>query len=146
MPVTGQTGFAEMKIFDEGSLPGSGLLARFAEFTLTRSAVYSQVTEVDRGMVTVRSPKTASAAPAKPAHTVKLTWKANSSLVIGYNIYRSSSPDNFAEPKLNPAPIPDTIFIDTTVESHKTYYYATKAADARGNESSESNIVKVDVP
>ncbi len=90
--------------------------------------------------------KTASATPAMPAHSVKLTWRASSSPVTGYNIYRSTSPNNFAEPKLNSAPIPDTSFVDTTVESHKTYYYSTKAVDSRGSESSDSNIVRVDVP
>ena len=87
-----------------------------------------------------------SAAPSMPAHSVKLTWKASSSPVVGYNVYRGTSPNNFAEPKLNSAPIPDTSFVDNTVESHKTYYYATKAVDSRGNESTDSNIVRIDVP
>ena len=91
-----------------------------------------------------------SAAPVateRPSgHLVKLTWKASTSPVAGYNIYRSTTPGGFTEPKLNAAPVTDTPYIDTTVESDQTYYYAAKAVDAQGNESAVSNVAVARIP
>ena len=88
----------------------------------------------------------AAAAPAASGHSVKITWKASSSAVIGYNIYRSTSPNKFTEPKLNSEPITGTSYVDSTVESNKTYYYAAKAMDDHGNESDASNVAQARIP
>jgi hypothetical protein len=86
------------------------------------------------------------AAAAPQTHSVRLTWKASSSQVVGYKVYRSTSPDKFAPPSLNSALITDTSYVDTTVENSKTYYYAATAVDAKGNESPNSNIAKAVIP
>ena len=91
-----------------------------------------------------------SAAPvatARPSgHSVKLTWKASTSPVAGYNIYRSTTPGSFTEPRLNSEPVTGTTYLDTTVESDQIYYYAAKAVDAQGNESSVSNVAAAKIP
>ncbi len=96
---------------------------------------------------TARPVSAAPVATARPSgHSVKLTWKASTSPVAGYNIYRSSTPGSFTEPKLNSGPVTDTTYLDTTVESDQTYYYAAKAVDAQGHESSVSNVAVAKIP
>lgn len=90
---------------------------------------------------------TKSVAAATPStHSVKLTWKPSTSPVVGYNIYRSTAPDKFTDPKLNDKPVTDTSYEDKGVEGNKTYYYSTRAVDAKGHESPDSNIAKAIVP
>jgi uncharacterized membrane protein len=95
---------------------------------------------------TARSVSAAPTGARLSGHSVRLTWKASTSPVAGYNIYRSTAPSNFTEPKLNSTPVTDTSFIDTTVESNKTYYYAAKAVDAQGKESPVSNVAQANIP
>ncbi len=85
-------------------------------------------------------------AAAPSTHSVKLSWKPSTSPVIGYNIYRSITPDKFTGPKLNDRPVTDTSYVDKGVEGNMTYYYSTRAVDAGGNESPDSNIAKAIVP
>ena len=87
-----------------------------------------------------------AAAPAPSEHSVKITWKASTSPVAGYNVYRSTTPDNFREPRLNSELIKDTSYIDITVENSKTYYYAAKSVDGYGNESDASNVAQARIP
>jgi hypothetical protein len=93
---------------------------------------------------TTREHDTSAGSPSR--HSVTLTWTLSKSLVRGYNIYRSTLPDKFTEPKLNAAPIMGNAFVDTTVEGKKTYYYVARAVDVNGKESSDSNVAKADVP
>jgi len=76
---------------------------------------------------------------------VSLSWIASTSEVKGYNIYRKTSA-NGPYSKLNSTPHPDTKYMDTTVASDTTYYYATTAVSASGKESVYSNRVEVAVP
>jgi fibronectin type 3 domain-containing protein len=76
--------------------------------------------------------------PAAPAgamrHTATLTWKASTSKVSAYRIYRSTNPT--AEPGLLAVTPGDvTEYADTTVQSGKTYYYSVKAVSPNGTES-----------
>jgi len=89
---------------------------------------------------------TKSVAAAPVTHSVRLTWKPSTSPVVGYNIYRSTSPDTFNGPKLNDTLVTDTTYVDKTVQDNVTYYYSTRAVDAKGNESPNSNIAKAFVP
>ena len=79
------------------------------------------------------------------AHTVKLKWQASSSQVAGYNVYRSATPArNYV--RINSSPVPGTTFTDNTVESGLTYYYMTRAVDALGRESVNSNEASAVIP
>ena len=81
--------------------------------------------------------------PPGPLHSVSLSWKASSSPVLGYNIYRR---DALGVAKLNSAPVDGTTYVDRSVQPGQTYYYVTKAVTARGAESSASNEVRADIP
>jgi hypothetical protein len=79
-------------------------------------------------------------------HAVTLTWNASSSTVVGYNVYRSTvSGRDYV--KINAAMVKDRLsYKDENVESGKTYYYVTRAVDAKGKESGDSAEVVVRVP
>ena len=78
-------------------------------------------------------------------HTVTLTWRPSSSQVAGYNVYRSrTSRGNYL--RINPSPVPGFSYTDKTVENGLTYYYVTRAVDAQGRESVNSNETSAVVP
>jgi hypothetical protein len=81
--------------------------------------------------------------PPGPQHKVTLSWKASASAVVGYNLYRRGTSGVV---KLNLEPIPGTTYVDSTVQAGQTYFYVTKAVNARGAESMPSNEVRVDIP
>jgi hypothetical protein len=81
----------------------------------------------------------------RSTHTVKLTWKASSSKIAGYNVYRSTTPaGNYV--RINSSPVQGLTFADDTIESGLTYYYVTRAVDARGFESTNSNEARATIP
>ena len=81
--------------------------------------------------------------PAGPQHSVNLSWKASTSPVVGYNVYRRSTTGVV---KLNLELVTGTSYVDRTVQPGQTYFYVTKAVNARGTESSPSNEVRADIP
>jgi hypothetical protein len=76
---------------------------------------------------------------------VTLSWNPSTSQVSGYNVYRSTSPTG-ALIKINSKVDPETMYTDATIVSGSTYYYATTAVNASGQESAYSNRVEVVVP
>jgi hypothetical protein len=87
-------------------------------------------------------PKTASA-PSGRQHSVSLSWKASTSPIVGYNVYRRSTSGIV---KLNLEPITATSYVDRMVQPGQTYFYVAKAVSAKGTESIASNEIRVDVP
>jgi hypothetical protein len=83
--------------------------------------------------------------PSGKIHKVTLTWKASSSQVAGYNLYRSTTTGgNYM--KINSALVRGITYTDNTVEGGTTYYYVTRAVDAQGNESVNSNEITAAIP
>jgi hypothetical protein len=82
--------------------------------------------------------------PRAAAQSVTLAWDADlTQTVAGYNVYRSDSPDVLITHPLNgDTPVTDTSFTDTTVETHRYYYYAVTAVSPNGGETSLSNVVQ----
>jgi len=87
--------------------------------------------------------KAQPSAPSGPKHSVNLSWKASTSPVVGYNVYRRG-PSGLI--RLNFAPVPGTSYADGTVQPGQTYFYVIKAVNANGTESTTSNEVRADVP
>jgi hypothetical protein len=81
--------------------------------------------------------------PAGPQHSVTLSWKASTSPVVGYNVYRRGTSGVV---KLNLEPITGISYVDHTVQPGQTYFYVTKAVSPRGTESTASNEVRADIP
>jgi fibronectin type 3 domain-containing protein len=79
------------------------------------------------------------------AHNVSLTWKASSSSVAGYNVYRSAKSGG-PYTKLNSSADTATLYTDSAISAGSTYYYVTKAVNSAGAESTASNEVKAAVP
>jgi hypothetical protein len=78
-------------------------------------------------------------------HTVALKWRPSSSQVTGYNVYRSMTPaGNYVQ--INSSLVQGVTFTDNTVESGLTYYYVTRAVDAVGHESVNSNEARAAIP
>jgi hypothetical protein len=76
-------------------------------------------------------------------HSVTLSWKASTSAVAGYNVYRRGSSGLI---KINSLPVTGASYVDSTVQAGQTYYYMTRAVSSKGTESTPSNEVRVDVP
>jgi fibronectin type 3 domain-containing protein len=87
--------------------------------------------------------RTSASAPAGPQHSVSLSWKPSSSAVVGYNVYRRGASGLV---KLNVEPVAGTSYVDHTVQPGQTYFYVTKAVNAKGGESTASNEVQVEIP
>jgi hypothetical protein len=78
-------------------------------------------------------------------HAVTLKWNPSTSPVIGYNVYRRSSPQG-GYLRINPSVVPGLTFTDDTVQSGITYYYVARAVDAQNHESINSNESSATVP
>ncbi len=78
-------------------------------------------------------------------HHVTLTWNSSGAGVIGYNVYRATtSAGPFS--KINSVPDSNTSYLDTSVQSGATYFYATTAIASGGTQSAFSNQVAVVIP
>jgi len=83
--------------------------------------------------------------PTPAQRSVDLSWKVSVSSVIGYNIYRGTTPGGPYPSKLNSSPQPGTSFVDDTV-TPGTYYYVATSLDPDFVESSYSDEVTAVVP
>ena len=82
-------------------------------------------------------------------HDVILTWTEDSPAVtiLGYNIYRGTTPGGESSTPLNTSPVPGATFTDVNVQAGQTYYYVLTAVSAEGNtQSADSKEVSATVP
>ncbi len=78
-------------------------------------------------------------------HTVTLTWKASSSEVAGYDVYRSMTRGgNYV--RINGSLVRELSYTDSFVDGGVTYYYVIRAVDDRGNRSVNSNETSASIP
>ena len=78
-------------------------------------------------------------------HSVSLTWNAVTPSVVGYNIYRSTTPGGTYK-KQNSGLISELSFTDSSVQSGNTYYYVATSVDSSGAESAYSNLATAMIP
>jgi hypothetical protein len=84
-------------------------------------------------------------AASQQVHTVSLNWRASTSTVNGYNVYRSTvNGSGFV--KLNTSLISSLTYSDGSVSSGTTYFYVATSVDSGGDESSNSNQATAVVP
>jgi hypothetical protein len=79
------------------------------------------------------------------SHSVTLTWTASTSVVTGYNVYRSSISGG-PYTKLNSTLIAATTYDDTAVQSGQTYFYVVTSVDSSNVESADSSEVSATIP
>ncbi len=79
------------------------------------------------------------------AHLATIAWKASTSSVSGYNIYRSTSSGG-TYVKLNSSLVNADSYTDSSVAAGATYYYAITSVTSAGVESNYSNVAAVTVP
>jgi hypothetical protein len=80
-----------------------------------------------------------------PGHWANLTWKASSSRIAGYNIYRSHVSGS-GYTKLNSVSVKELTYFDSSVVPGKTYFYIVKAVDEKGEESAPTNESSATIP
>jgi hypothetical protein len=129
------------------------------EFLVIRDRALHVTTKIGTGIIVLVAMllsaqwfRVTSALPTVPwlhrsskKHTVTLTWKASSSPVDGYNIYRATeSCGNYA--KINSSPIRGLNYTDVSVVSGVTYCYVARAVNDRGGESVNSNETSAFIP
>lgn len=85
------------------------------------------------------------AASQKPAPTVSLSWQASTSVVAGYNLYRSTISGGPYQ-RLNSALITSLGYTDSSVQGATTYFYVSTSVDASGVESENSNQATAVIP
>jgi hypothetical protein len=82
---------------------------------------------------------------AAAQHTVSLSWKASSSAVSGYDIYRGTTSGG-PYSRVNGSTNTGTTYSDTTVVANETYYYVVTGVNSSGSQSNYSNQVTAAVP
>jgi hypothetical protein len=90
------------------------------------------------------APESLTGVGVLPQQTVNLWWNSSSG-VSGYNVYRSTS-SNGTYAKINSTLDPNVSYIDSTVASGQTYYYAATSVNSGGQESAKSAPVQAVVP
>lgn len=76
-------------------------------------------------------------------HTATLSWAASPSNVIGYNVYRSTSPGTGYQLI---SFVSSTSFIDSSISGGQIYYWVVTAVGSTGTESTYSNQVSATIP
>ncbi len=78
-------------------------------------------------------------------HTVTLMWKASTSRVAGYDVYRSVTHGGNYE-RINNSPVRELTFTDSAVEGGVTYYYVVRSVDDQGRRGASSNETSATIP
>ena len=79
------------------------------------------------------------------SHSVTLGWTASTSVVAGYNIYRSAGSGG-PYTKLNSSAVAQTSYTDSTVQAGDTYYYMITSVTAAGVEGVDSAQASAVIP
>ena len=82
------------------------------------------------------------AALGSGCHFVYLTWGASASAgVVGYNVYRGTSPGSESTTPLNTGgPVATTSFTDSTAVSGTKYYYVVKATNGSAESGPSTEV------
>ena len=78
-------------------------------------------------------------------HSVRLTWNASTSNVVGYRTYRATASGG-PYTSLNSTPNPQLLWTDSNVQTGTTYYYVVTSVAPNSAESSYSNQAAASIP
>ena len=125
------------------TVPAGGMAAVTVAFSPTSSVPYTASMSVTSNAVAGSQVFLVSGRGV--SHSVSLHWRASTSLVAGYNIYRSTVPGG-PYTKQTPSLVPGTAWRDTSVVAGQQYYYVVTAIDSTGQESGYSYQASALVP
>jgi hypothetical protein len=78
---------------------------------------------------------------------VILSWGASpTSGVVGYDVYRGTTPGGESSTPLNSTPVSGTTYVDSNVTAGTTYYYVLTSVGSNGAQSAPSNETEAVVP
>jgi len=91
------------------------------------------------------SPSSSPSPTGSSGYSVDLSWNPSNSVVIGYNLYRSTvSGGPYA--RLNSSIVSGTTYTDSTIQSGTTYYYVSTSINSDSEESAYSNEATAAIP
>ena len=125
------------------TVPAGGIAAVTVAFSPTSSILYTASISVTSNAVAGSQVFLVSGRGA--SHSVSLSWRASTSLVAGYNVYRSTVSGG-PYTKQTPSLVPGTAWRDASVVAGQRYYYVVTAIDLSGKESGYSNEASDLVP
>ena len=125
------------------TVAGGGTAVVTVAFSPTSSVPYTASITVTSNAVA--GPQVFLVSGRGASHSVSLSWRASTSPVAGYNIYRSTVPGG-PYTKQTPGLLPGTAWRDTSVAAGQRYYYVVTAVDLSGQESACSNEASDLVP
>src|SRR5258708_32802304 len=134
-------------------------LAVFCEILLIRDRSLSVQTKVATGiallvvlLLSVEWCRVTNGLPGVPRletmrrrHTVTLVWKASTSKVAGYDVYRSATRGGDYE-RINNSLVQQLTYTDTSVDGGVTYYYVIRSVDNQGHRGASSNETSAAIP
>jgi fibronectin type 3 domain-containing protein len=93
------------------------------------------------------APTGLAATPLSPTQ-IDLTWATSDEYVLGYNIYRSTTPggENYGAPLNGGTPCGTAIYYDTTATPGTTYYYTVEAVNGAGASVASAEVSALTAP
>ena len=114
------------------------------DFSPTKSGTSSGKVTLASDASDTPSSESLTGAGVLPQYSVSLSWNSSTSSVSGYNVYRGTVAGTYS--RINTTLDPSPAYVDTTVVSGSTYYYAATAVNSNREESAYSGPLKVVVP
>jgi hypothetical protein len=118
------------------------------EETFTPTAAASEAGSVAVASNASNSPAAISLSGAgtqTAAHSVSLNWTPSTSVVAGYDVFRSQASGG-PYTKLDSSAVAADSYVDTTVQSGQTYYYVVASVTSAGVESADSTQASATIP
>lgn len=130
------------------TLPKTLVAGQSVNFSVTFAPQSSGTANASLSFSTGTTSATASlqgSGGAASSHSVSLSWKASTSTVIGYNVYRGTKTGG-PYALITSSPEASTNYADNAVTGGTTYYYVVTAVNSKGVESVYSNQAVASVP
>jgi hypothetical protein len=113
-------------------------------FSPTKSGVATGTLTLTSNASDTHATESLSGTAVSAEYSVDLSWKASSSKVTGYNVYRGTAAGEYS--KINSELDSATNYTDKTVVPGNTYYYAATSVNSAGEESGYSSPIEVKIP
>jgi hypothetical protein len=113
-------------------------------FSPTKSGTATGALTLSSNASDAHATESLSGTAVSAEYSVDLSWKASTSTVAGYNVYRGTAAGEYS--KINGELDHSTNYTDKTVVPGNTYYYAATSVNSSGEESGYSTPIEVKIP